>query len=291
MARTSAGNADGTLDFGAVSHIYSDILSSIGGAADELLQNSRPVEIEDSDESADLDNSVLVFGEKSTMAEGGNQRDGVSVASSATSVFHGIDRALAKHLDDVKIGLEGDLDNLVKAYKNLKKKGRRQETLTKRVEVMEKFQDLVKRLKEWRVEYERAGLQDFSLEPDVSKKRARRFLRSLKERLELIDYMHDPNDVTKPETEAYKRERLALLAELYPEDVANKPPMGRRSVLSVFGAAASAVSGAVGDAISAASSPRKAAPREGTPKAVEPPQHSSTPLEKVQEYVNGLEPR
>merc|ERR1712087_755657 len=42
--------------------------------------------------------------------------------------------------------------------------------------------------------------------------------------------------------------------------------------------------------ISAASSPRKAAPREGTPKAVEPPQHSSTPLEKAQEYVNGLEP-
>merc|ERR1712202_40625 len=75
-----------------------------------------------------------------------------------------------------------------------------------------------------------------------------------------------------------------------PEDTANKPPMGRRSVFGALGAAASAVSGVVGEVISAASSPRKAAPREGTPKAVEPPQHSSTPLEKAQEYVNGLEP-
>ena len=79
---------------------------------------------------------------------------------------------------------------------------------------MEQFQDLVKRLKEWREEYVRAGENDFSLDADVAQKRARRFLRTLKAKLESIDYMHDPNNKLKGESEGLRRERLALLAEL-----------------------------------------------------------------------------
>ena len=106
------------------------------------------------------------------MAETGSCRDDASTVSSTTSVFNGVDRELARHLEEVKFSLENDLEEVVKLYKALKKNGKRENNYNRRVGLMEKFQDLVKRLKEWREEYVRAGENDFSLVP-MSRRRER----------------------------------------------------------------------------------------------------------------------